>query len=146
MRKKDIDRLLDEFRDKCRKHNLSITPQRTAIYRALLESDNHPTCEDIHRRVRTAFPELAIDTVYRTLSTFAEIDLIDEVEGYGEPKRYDPETEAHHHFRCRKCNKIIDFREKSFDNLKAPARMRRKYAISNIRVILEGLCDTCMKT
>ena len=144
MRSGDTDPLLHEFRDKCRKHNLSINPQRTAIYRALLESDNHPTCEDIHRLVRT-FPELAIDTVYRALSTFAEIDLIDEVEGYGEPKRYDPETGTHHHFRCRKCNKIIDFREKRFDNLKTPVRIRRKYAVSNVRVILEGLYDMCIE-
>ena len=52
-----------------------MTPQRLAIYKALIESTDHPSAENIFNRVRIFFPDIAIDTVYRTLSTFSEIEV-----------------------------------------------------------------------
>lgn len=132
-----------EFREKCRSHNLSITPQRVAIYTELVKSKKHPCAEDIFEKVRRTFHDISIDTVYRTLSTFAEIGIINVVEGYGEAKRYDPDVTAHHHFRCRKCNRIIDFHDKCYDGLEAPRAFRRSFEVTNIKVVLEGLCNRC---
>ena len=136
---------LDAFRQACRENHLSMTPQRRAIYEVLIEAGNHPCTEDVFERVRKSFPDIAIDTVYRTLTTFSELGLIHVVEGYGEAKRYDPDTAPHHHFRCRKCNRIIDFQESSFDNLEIPSSIRKKYDISNVKVVLEGFCDRCVR-
>ncbi|MBN1392473.1 MAG: transcriptional repressor, partial [Sedimentisphaerales bacterium] len=103
----------------------------------------HPGAEDIYNHIKNDFPDISIDTVYRTLSTFSNLGLVDVVEGYGEVKRYDPDIRPHHHFRCKKCNRIVDFRESRFDKLKAPAVIARKYCVSNIKVVVEGLCDRC---
>ena len=135
---------LESFRQMCREHHLSMTPQRRAIYEMLIESQDHPCTEDVFERVRQSFPDIAIDTVYRTLTTFSELGLIHVVEGYGEAKRYDPDVAPHHHFRCRKCNMIIDFQETSFDHLRIPDAIKKKYNISNIKVVLEGICDRCV--
>lgn len=134
---------LESFRQKCRDHHLSMTPQRMAIYEVLIGSGDHPSTEDIFERVRTAFPDIAIDTVYRTLTTFAEMGLIHLVEGYGEAKRYDPDVASHHHFRCRQCHKIIDFQDAGFDGLQIPDAIQAKYEVSNVKVVLEGICDRC---
>jgi len=134
---------LELFRAKCRQRNISITPQRVAIYSSLMGSTEHPSAEDIYNRVKSDFPDISVDTVYRTLSTFSQMGLVNVVEGYGEPRRYDPDVEPHHHFRCKRCNKIIDFQETSFDKLKVPARIRQKFSVSNIKVVVEGLCDKC---
>lgn len=133
------------FRDKCRQHNLSITPQRTVIYQELVKSKNHPDSEDIYRTIKNIFPEISLDTVYRTLAKFAEIGLIHLVEGYGEAKRYDPDTNNHHHFRCSECNKIVDFHDDSFDNLKVPKAFQKSFKVVNVKIILEGTCDECIK-
>jgi Fur family peroxide stress response transcriptional regulator len=122
-----------------------MTPQRLAIYKALIESANHPSAENIFNRVRVSFPDIAIDTVYRTLATFSEIEVINVVEGYGEAKRYDPDTEPHHHFRCTKCNKIVDLYGDIFGKLKIPSGIKKKYNVSIIKVVLEGACDGCLK-
>jgi Fur family peroxide stress response transcriptional regulator len=122
-----------------------MTPQRMAIYEVLIDSDDHPCTEDVFERVRRFFPDIAIDTVYRTLTTFSEMGLTHIVEGYGEAKRYDPDTGPHHHFRCRYCNQIIDFQEPEFDNLKVPQTLKKKYTISNVKVVLEGICARCLK-
>ncbi|MFA5422379.1 MAG: transcriptional repressor [Phycisphaerae bacterium] len=143
MVKRQLKTDLDAFREKCRAHNLSITPQRIAVYTELVKSKEHPCAEDIFERIKKTFPDISLDTVYRTLSTFAEIGIIDVVEGYGEAKRYDPDMTAHHHFRCRKCNKIIDFHNKDYDNIRAPKEFGKGYEITGIKVVVEGLCNKC---
>lgn len=137
--------LLEAFREKCRRNNVSLTPQRIAIYSILAESYIHPTAEDIFNRVRETFPDISIDTVYRTLGIFSQMGIIDVVEGYGEAKRYDTNVEPHHHFRCKRCNAIIDFHEKSYNKLKVPAVIKKKYRVTNIKVVIEGLCDKCAR-
>ena len=135
---------LDSFRRKCKEHGLSITPQRLAIYELLITSQNHPSAEDVFHRIRTAFPDISIDTVYRTLATFSEIGIINIVEGYGEAKRYDPDVHSHHHFRCLRCKQLIDFQEPAFSRLKIPGSIRKKCKVSNVKVLLEGVCDRCL--
>ncbi len=137
--------LMTEFRDRCKQHNLNITPQRVAIYEELVKSEDHPCSEDIFDRVRKVFADISLDTVYRTLSTFAEMGLVHIVEGYGEVKRYDPDTSPHHHFRCLECNNIIDFRNESYDNLKIPMQFQENFNVMNIKVVLEGKCGRCVK-
>ena len=144
IRSKNTDELLNEFRVKCKTHGLSMTPQRLAIYKALIESTEHPSAENIYNLVRVSFPDIALDTVYRTLSTFSEIGVIHVVEGYGEVKRYDPDIEPHHHFRCARCNKIIDLYEDSIEEPKISPRLKKKYNVSNVKVVLEGACDKCL--
>ena len=46
------------------------------------------------------------DTVNRTLLSFAHMGILDIVEGYGYPKRFDPNLARHHHFHCLKCHRI----------------------------------------
>ena len=137
--------LITIFRNKCKQHGLNMTPQRVAIYKELIKSRDHPNSEDIFERVRNVLSDISLDTVYRTLSTFAEIGAVYVVEGYGESKRYDPDISPHHHFRCRRCNKIVDFRDDSYDNLEVPREFRKNFSVMNIRVILEGICDKCIK-
>jgi len=122
-----------------------MTPQRVAIYEELIKSKDHPDSDDIFERVKKGFPDISLDTVYRTLSKFAEIGVVHLVEGYGEAKRYDPDTNKHHHFRCQKCNKIVDFHDKSFDNLKIPKSLQKDFRITNVKVLLEGMCNECVK-
>jgi Fur family peroxide stress response transcriptional regulator len=145
MLNKNKQNSMDLFRGRCKQHNLNITPQRTAIYQELIKSKNHPDSEDIFRRIKKTFPEISLDTVYRTLSKFAEIGLVNVVEGYGESKRYDPDTGSHHHFRCSRCNKIVDFNDDNYDRLKVPKAFQRNFKVTNIKIVLEGMCDECMK-
>jgi len=145
MLKKNEQDLIALFRDRCKQHNLNMTPQRVAIYHELIKSKNHPDSIDILERVKNVFPDISLDTVYRTLSKFAEIGIIHLVEGYGEAKRYDPDTSKHHHLRCQKCNKIVDFHDESFDNLSIPKSVKKSFSVTNVKVILEGTCNECIK-
>jgi Fur family peroxide stress response transcriptional regulator len=133
------------FRDACKKHHLKITPQRTTIYEELVKSKDHPSAVTIYKKVRKIFPDISFDTVNRTLITFSEIEIASVVEGYGQPKRFDSDTQPHHHFRCIKCNRIVDFHNRSFDRVKIPAEFQKRFNILRKRIVLEGICDKCSR-
>jgi Fur family peroxide stress response transcriptional regulator len=139
------DKSLDLFRAKCKEHHLKITPQRLVIYRELLKSKDHPNAEALHKRIKKIIPDISLDTVNRTLLTFSKIGIAKNVEGYGEPRRYDPNIDNHHHFRCVNCNCIIDFDFKSYDDIIIPGDIKKRFFILNKKVLLEGYCDKCRK-
>jgi Fur family peroxide stress response transcriptional regulator len=139
----EMEEKLKLFRVHCHKHGLRITPQRVAIYEKLVASDRHPSATEVYEQIKREYPNVSLATVNSTLITFSEIGLARVVESSGDPKRFDPDTEMHHHFRCVKCNRIIDFRDKTYDNIRVPAKIARKFVVLGKKVYLEGLCDKC---
>ena len=133
------------FRNKCREANLKITPQRTIIFDALVNDKGHPTADIVFQRVRKKIPNISFDTVSRTLLSFVDMGLLKVVEGYGRPKRFDTDTDSHHHFQCLKCNKIIDFCNTGFDALEVPKEIKSRFTVTGKKVVLEGLCDSCKR-
>ena len=137
---------LDLFYETCRQNKLSITPQRTAIYQAVINSENHPCADDIFRIVNRVFPNISFDTVNRTLLTFAQIGLLTVAESYKGSRRFDPNVEDHHHMHCLKCGRILDFKNNEFDQLKVPKQWMNSFArILSSRVVFSGICKDCHK-
>lgn len=141
----EIREKLRAFADHCHEYGLRITPQRAAIYKKLVASDKHPSATDIYEQIRRDFPNISLATVNSTLITFSKIGLARIVESSGDPKRFDPDTEMHHHFRCVQCNRIVDFQDETYNNIRVPAEIAKKFLILGKKVYLEGLCDKCRK-
>jgi Fur family peroxide stress response transcriptional regulator len=152
----------DNFQARCRKAGLKVTPQRVAVYKALIGSKEHPSADMLWRKVRKTYPNISLDTVNRTLLTLAKIGAASIVEGSGDVKRFDGRLEAHQHFKCIKCKKIIDVRlpqsgvphHKPFDrvptkwgpdNIPVPKSISGKYTVLKKTVYFEGICDLCKR-
>jgi Fur family peroxide stress response transcriptional regulator len=133
------------FYRRSKEHGLKITPQRTAIYQELLKAKDHPSADIIYRKIVKKLPNISFDTVNRTLLTFSKIGITNVVEGYGQPKRYDPDMDTHHHFRCIQCNSIIDFHNREYDNITVPDEINKQFTVISKKVVLEGLCNKCRK-
>ena len=73
----------------------------------------------------------------------AKKGIVKVVESSGDPKRFDPKLEPHHHFRCMTCGKIVDFNNNAYDAIKIPAAINKKFVVLAKIVHLEGLCDKC---
>lgn len=131
------------FKEKCKEHNLKVTPQRTVIYGELLNVKDHPTVDEVFKSVKKVLPNISFDTIYRTLQSFAEIGAIDVVEGYGGSKRFDIDTKNHHHMHCVKCGSIIDFYSEAYDKIKIPKNIKKQFNVIKKKVILEGVCSLC---
>jgi len=139
------DEMIDMFHKRSKEHGLKITPQRTIIYQELVKAKDHPTADDIYKRIVKKIPNISFDTVNRTLLTFSKIGITNVVEGYGQAKRYDPDMDIHHHFRCFQCGSIIDFHSKEFDNITVPEEINKQFTVISKKVVLEGLCSKCRK-
>lgn len=135
--------MLDVFVHNCRRNGLKITPQRTAVYKTLIELKEHPSAEMVWGHIRRLYPGISLDTVNRTLLTLAEIGSASIVEGSGEVRRYDGDLDNHQHFKCVKCKKVFDFHYEPFDDIKVPASIAAKFKILRKTVYLEGICNSC---
>jgi len=138
-----LDQRVQLFIQTCRRRQLKITPQRVGIYQVLIQSKRHPTADLVFRAVKKEFPNISFDTVNRTLSTFAEIGVVDVVETFGGPKRFDPDITDHHHLHCMACGRIIDFEYEGYARLEVPKAIASTFKVISRRVVLKGLCDTC---
>lgn len=139
----ELEKKLNIFKDICYREGLKITPQRLAIYKELISSFEHQSASNLYEKVKKYFSNISLDTVNRTLIIFNKIGLIGVVEGSGGSKRYDSKLEPHHHFRCIRCDRIIDFYNKGYDDIEIPAEFKTKFIVTRKRVNLEGVCDRC---
>ncbi len=144
--KQELARRMDAFQARCREEGLRITPQRMAIYKALLETDQHPSAEAVFRQVRRSLPTISLDTVNRTLLTLSDMGLALVVEGSGDAKRFDANMSGHQHFRCIKCRRIIDFHHEPFDQICVPENLAARFTVLRTTVYIEGVCDRCGRT
>lgn len=145
VRRRETEESMAAFRAKCQKMGLKITPQRMAVYQALLGTTEHPSAETVFRRVRRAFPTISLDTVNRTLLTLSEMGVAFVVEGSGDAKRFDANLKNHQHFKCFKCRRIIDFHHEPFDRIEVPENLASRFTVLRKTVYLEGFCDSCKR-
>jgi len=134
---------IDGFIKKCRKVGLKVTPQRTAIYRELAATNEHPTAESIYNRVRAYYPSVSLATIYRTLETFKGLGLISVANVLHEAARYDANLDHHHHLVCVVCKKVEDFYDDSLKNLRIPKKARDNYRIISYGLQFNGICREC---
>ena len=139
----DLEEKTRWFTSLCRKVGLKVTPQRIAIYKELIKTNEHPSAEMLYEKVRKVFPSISLDTVNRTLLTLNEIGAAFIVEGSGQVRRFDGALEKHQHFKCIKCKRIIDFHHQPFDNIKLPGDIDNRFIVLRKTMYLEGICNLC---
>ncbi len=113
------------------------------MYKILDGVKTHPSAKEVYDEIVKEYPHISIDTVNRTLNTLAEYGFIDVVEGYGEPKRFDPDRKTHHHAHCIVCGKIIDFQNDRYDDIEIPEEIIEGFSVLSKRVVLNGICGDC---
>jgi Fur family peroxide stress response transcriptional regulator len=133
---------------RCRAAGMSVTPQRMAIYRALLEADDHPSPDSLYSRVRADLPSLSLATVYKVLEALVALGLVHEVANVSGIKRYDANIEQHHHLVCTHCGTIVDFYDLKLDALQPPRRASRVtgFVAEKVMVQVLGSCARCARS
>jgi Fur family transcriptional regulator, peroxide stress response regulator len=106
------------LRERIVESGLKATHQRIVVYEALVHlHKNHPTAEELHQHLKPANPSISLGTVYKTLDSFVEADLIRKVLTEEGGKRYDANTLAHSHIYCSNTKEIIDFEDSELEEL-----------------------------
>jgi Fur family peroxide stress response transcriptional regulator len=137
------DRLVDLI-DRLRERGCRLTPQRRAVIQILIDSEDHPTVEQIHEQVRRDFPMTSLATVYKTIALLKEMGEVREI-GFGEgSNRYDGhDPSAHPHLICVECSQIVDLDLPTLGNLPSSVSKKTGYRIVEHRVDFFGVCPQC---
>lgn len=118
-----------------------LTPQRMAIYEAVVGRTSHPSVAAVYDEVRRSFPGLSPATVYATLDLFARLGLVQEISG--PVRRYDGRSAVHVNLVCTRCGRVIDVADPALDPLRRRAAARARFRVSTVRFELHGLCQRC---
>jgi Fur family peroxide stress response transcriptional regulator len=108
-----------KVRNKLVEKGLRVTPQRIAIYEAVLKLNNHPTADDIAAFIKQDHPNIATGTVYKVLDSLVHNGLIKRVKTEKDVMRYDAILENHHHLYCAKSDCIADYYNSEINELLA---------------------------
>jgi Fur family peroxide stress response transcriptional regulator len=131
---------------KLREREFRITPQRIAILQAFLNSDEHPSVEQVYEQVRATFPTTSLATVYKTVSLLKEIGEILEISFTSGCNRYDGNKPyPHPHLICTRCKKIIDPEVSLLDQMTTDLAKKSGYRIESHQVEFFGVCPPCQK-
>jgi len=120
-----------------------LTPQRMAIYEAVVGRTSHPSVLAVYEEVRRRFPALSPATVYSTLDLFARLGLVQEVSG--PVRRYDGQAGVHINLVCRRCGRVLDVVDAELDALQRRAAARARFQVSAVRFELHGVCPRCRR-
>ena len=134
---------IEAFRRACRERGIRVTPQRLEIFREIAKASDHPSAEEVHRRVKARLGSVSLDTVYRTLTTFEQWGLISRVHFLEDRTRFDPNRTLHHHMFCTECKEILDFHWADFDNAVLPAEVRGWCQPGSRHAQVRGICAKC---
>ena len=132
--------------DKSRKPMLRMTRQRRVILEELKKVCTHPTADVVYQIVRRRLPEISLGTVYRNLEILSENGMIRKLELGGTRRRYDGNTEMHHHIRCVRCGKVEDLPTGFSPIAKGALCENCGYEILDYRLELVGLCPKCRQS
>lgn len=124
--------------------NIRITAMRLLIYKFLAEKKVAVTLSDIEN----AFEKADRTTLYRTIKTFEEKDIVHQIDNGTGIIKYalcepgcncDLETDLHLHFHCNNCNETVCLTAHKIPQIRVPDG----FVSENVNLVVKGICDKC---
>lgn len=121
------------------------TRQRVTLLDLLLRRKDHPDAESLLLDARKTMPSMSADTVYRTLSMFADAGVILRMAVPTRRARFDGSVKPHNHFLCEKCECILDLPGDEESERNIPSAAAACGEIREIQVVYIGTCQLCIR-
>ncbi len=127
--------------------NLKVTPQRLAIYQMIYHTDKHPSAESVYNGLKRKYPTMSLATVYKTLASLRDKELVQELNFGDGTFRYDACTDFHPHLICTTCSEVFDLKSDcthALEALQATAREEEGFQSTYGQFFLYGRCVGCV--
>lgn len=118
--------------------------QRECILKNLQSRRDHPTADMVYESVQVEEPNISLGTVYRNLSFLAENGQILKISTGIGPDHFDGFTEAHNHFVCRKCGRVLDLDYVADEKIITDASKNFNGEIEGYDLQFYGTCEDCL--
>jgi Fur family peroxide stress response transcriptional regulator len=136
------------FREKLQEKGLKVTPQRVAIYDAIVKLNNHPTAENVIEYIKANHPNISVGTVYKVLDSLVENNLLKKVKTEKDIMRYDAVLSNHHHLYCAETDRIEDYEDEKLNaiiNDYFNANLIKNFRVQDIKLQITGKFTNTIK-
>ncbi|SRR5690554_2363264 len=118
------------------------TGKRIQILEFFASRDKYLTAKDVLEYLRQSYPTISFDTVYRNLSLFSDLGILEFTELSGERHfRFSCGTEKHHHhFICLDCGKTKEIEMCPMNQIYEELM---GFTISGHKFEIYGYCQDC---
>lgn len=126
-----------------RDHHYKVTKQRMDLIEYLSKcTQSYVSTSDVAEYMRSIYPGISNNTVYRNLKEFAEIGLTEYQENNSSMVKFqcDFDQMHHHHFICSNCGKVIELKACPLDYF---TEQLPGCVVNTDAIEIYGLCPDC---
>ncbi|WP_091833345.1 Fur family transcriptional regulator [Marininema halotolerans] len=134
----DLQQALDRLKAKGFKY----TGKREKMVEIFSEQDRYLSAKEVLAEMKGEYPSLSVDTLYRNLSLFEELEIVEGTEWEGE-RRYRLHCGGknhHHHLICRECGKTRPLHQCPMNEL---LNETEDFRITGHKFEIYGFCGRC---
>lgn len=127
-----------DLEQRCLEAGLKMTGPRKVILKVLTQAKDHPSVDTVYERAKAIDETMSIATVYRTLSTLEELDIIARREFNESFARYETNMDHHHHLIDVETGKVIEFENLELEKIKIKIAEELGYELIDHQLELYG--------
>ncbi|HEX6509385.1 MAG TPA: transcriptional repressor [Chloroflexota bacterium] len=122
-----------------------MTPQRQLILNAVASMRGHVSAEQVYHQVVSAFPDVNISTVYRTLEVLEELGVVRHTHFHEGVAQYERTDQAmHHHMVCTRCGADSELDLELLEPLAVELKRRYGFEADLAHSAIVGVCRGCL--
>lgn len=127
--------LLEAFKERAKAAGYKLTPSRISLVEELARTKDHPTVEELLKRIRKAHPRYTSASIYRTLAVLEKLGLIVRHDFNEGTARIEAFTgERHNHLIDVESGDIIEFTGKRIEALQHEMAERLGYELVDYKL------------
>jgi len=138
----DTTAYLKKLKEAC----LKITPRRKAVIELFLKENRYLGPYEVRLALKERSIKLGFPSVYRILEELKEAGVLVKIEHKSRQLYYSlcrkPHLD-HHHFICRKCNKVEEVEFCNFHEISRFIQSKLHGRVEKHALQIEGLCSGC---
>lgn len=136
----DVETAMGMLKEKGYKH----TTKRKDMLELLANEKRYVTAKEVLEKLQPEYPGLSFDTIYRNLSLFAELEILEMTELDGEKRfRFGCATNHHHHHLiCLSCGKTLHLETCPMDFVDLE---KNDFDVTGHKFEIYGYCSECKK-